>query len=217
MRVVVLGATGGTGRLLVEQAIDRGHEVVAYVRRPDALPPRPGLDVVGGQLTDEPALTAAMAGAGAVVVAIGPTGVKDLLGTDLMRRSLPVVAAAMTAAGVRRLVLLSAYGVGDTARSASLTARLTFRTAVRALYRDKREAEERLAATGLDVTTVHPTMLTNGETGEAPVVGDGTTVAHGRGMPKVPRAAVATAMLDAAEDPSTIGRRLIVTRRGKVR
>jgi len=187
MRVVVLGATGGTGRLLVEQAIDRGHEVVAYVRRPDALSPRPGLDVVRGQLTDEPALTAAMAGAGAVLCAIGPTGVKDLLGTDLMRRSLPVVAAAMTAAGVRRLVLLSAYGVGDTARSASLTARLTFRTAVRALYRDKREAEERLAATGLDVTTVHPTMLTNGETGEAPVVRDATTVAHVRdtfGMPR---------------------------------
>ena len=217
MRVVVLGATGGTGRLLVEQAIDRGHEVVAYVRRPDALPPRPGLDVVGGQLTDEPALTAAMAGAGAVLCAIGPTGVKDLLGTDLMRRSLPVVAAAMTAAGVRRLVLLSAYGVGDTARSASVTARLTFRTAVRALYRDKREAEERLAAAGLDVTTVHPTMLTNGETGEAPVVRDATTVAHVSGMPKVPRAALATAMLDAAEDPATVGRRLIVTRPGKVR
>ena len=217
MRVVVLGATGGTGRLLVEQAIDRGHEVVAYVRRPDALSPRPGLDVVRGQLTDEPALTAAMAGAGAVLCAIGPTGVKDLLGTDLMRRSLPVVAAAMTAAGVRRLVLLSAYGVGDTARSASLTARLTFRTAVRALYRDKREAEERLAATGLDVTTVHPTMLTNGETGEAPVVRDATTVGHVSGMPKVSRAALATAMLDAAEDPATVGRRLIVTRPGKVR
>jgi uncharacterized protein YbjT (DUF2867 family) len=217
MRVVVLGATGGTGRLLVEQAIDRGHEVVAYVRRPDALPPRPGLDVVGGQLTDEPALTAAMTGADAVLCAIGPTGVKDLLGTDLMRRSLPVVAAAMTAAGVRRLVLLSAYGVGDTARSASFMARLTFRTAVRALYRDKREAEERLAAAGLDVTTVHPTMLTNGETGEAPVVRDATTVAHVSGMPKVSRAALATAMLDAAEDPATVGRRLIVTRPGKVR
>lgn len=217
MRVVVLGATGGTGRLLAEQAIDRGHEVVAYVRRPDALSPRPGLDVVGGQLTDEPALTAAMTGADAVLCAIGPTGVKDLLGTDLMRRSLPVVAAAMSAAGVRRLVLLSAYGVGDTARSASLTARLTFRTAVRALYRDKREAEERLAAAGLDVTTVHPTMLTNGETGEAPVVRDATTVGHVSGMPKVSRAALATAMLDAAEDPATVGRRLIVTRPGKVR
>jgi uncharacterized protein YbjT (DUF2867 family) len=217
MRVVVLGATGGTGRLLVEQAIDRGHEVVGYVRRPGALSPRPGLDVVEGQLTDEPALTAAMTGADAVLCAIGPTGVKDLLGTDLMRRSLPVVAAAMTAAGVRRLVLLSAYGVGDTARSASVAARLTFRTAVRVLYRDKREAEERLAATGLDVTTVYPTMLTNGTSAEDPVVRDATTVGHVSGMPKVPRAAVATAMLDAAEDPSTVGRRLIVTRSGKVR
>ena len=74
-----------------------------------------------------------------------------------------------------------------------------------------------LAAAGLDVTTVHPTMLTNGETGEAPVVRDATTVGHVSGMPKVSRAALATAMLDAAEDPATVGRRLIVTRPGKVR
>ena len=41
MRLVILGATGKTGRLLVDQAIGRGHEVVAYVRRPDAQA-RPG-------------------------------------------------------------------------------------------------------------------------------------------------------------------------------
>jgi uncharacterized protein YbjT (DUF2867 family) len=217
VRLVVLGATGATGRAIVEQAIDRGHQVVAYVRRPEALPERPGLSVVGGQLSDAPALTAAMTGADAVLCAIGPRGVKDLFGTDLMQRTLPVVAAAMTAAGVRRLVLMSAFGVGDTARSASLTAKLSFRTAARALYRDKEEAEERLASTGLDVTTVYPTMLTNGTSVGAPAVRDATTVTHVTGMPRIPRAAVATAMLDAAEDPATTGKRLIVTLPGKVR
>jgi hypothetical protein len=49
------------------------------------------------------------------------------------------------------------------------------------------------------------------------VVRDATTVGHVSGMPKVPRADVATAMLDAAEDTSTVGRRLIVTLPGKVR
>ena len=216
MKLVVLGATGGTGHRLVDQALHRGHEVVAYVRRPEAVDRRPGLSVVGGQLTDAPALTAAMTGADAVLCAIGPTGVTDLFGSDLMQRTLPVVASAMTAAGVRRLVLMSAYGVGDTAASASPMAKVAFATAVRALYRDKQIAEERLAGTDLDVTTVYSTALTNDPPGDAPDVRDLTTVTRVSGMPKISRAAVATAMLDAVEDPATIGRRLLVTRPGAV-
>ena len=48
MRLVLIGATGGTGLHVIDQAIDRGHHVVAYCRRPDALKPRPGLTVAGG-------------------------------------------------------------------------------------------------------------------------------------------------------------------------
>ncbi|HEV7186932.1 MAG TPA: NAD(P)-binding oxidoreductase [Blastococcus sp.] len=213
MKLVVLGATGGTGRLLVDQALGRGHEVVAYVRRPAALERREGLVVVAGELTDAPSLTAALAGADGVLCAIGPKGVKDLFGSDLMRRTLPVVAAAMTAAGVRRLVLMSAYGVGDTAASASPMARIAFATAVRSLYRDKQLAEARLADSDLDVTTVYPTALTNDPSAAADVR-DVTTLSRVSGMPKISRAAVATAMLDAVEDPATVGRRLLVTRPG---
>jgi putative NADH-flavin reductase len=215
MKLVVLGATGATGRLLVDQALSRGHEVVAYVRRPEALDERPGLRVVGGQLTDQRALTAAMAGAHAVLCAIGPKGVKDLFGSDLMRRTLPVVTEAMTAAGVRRLVLMSAYGVGDTAASASPMARIAFATAVRSLYRDKQLAEARLAEADLDVTTVYPTALTNDPSAAADVR-DVTTVSRVSGMPKISRGAVATAMLDTVEDPAAAGRRLLVTRAGAV-
>jgi putative NADH-flavin reductase len=217
VKLVVLGATGGTGHRLVDQALHRGHEVVAYVRRPDALDGRPRLSVVGGELSDEPALTSALTGADAVLCAIGPTGVKDLFGTDLMQRTLPVVAAAMTGAGVRRLVLLSAYGVGDTAASASPMAKIAFSTAVRSLYRDKQLAEARLAGTDLDVTTLYPTALTNDPPGEDADVREVGTASRVSGMPKISRAAVATAMLDAVEDPATIGRRLLVTRAGAVR
>ena len=217
MKLAVLGATGGTGRRLVDQAIHRGHEVIAYVRRPAAVEKRPGVHVAGGELTDAPSLTAALTGADAVLCAIGPTGVRDLFGTDLMRRTLPVLADAMSAAGVRRLVLLSAYGVGDTAASASPMARIAFATAMRALYRDKQVAESRLAGAGLDVTTVYPTALTNDPPGEAADVRDVAAVSRVGGMPKISRAAVATAMLDAVDDPATIGHRLLVTRVGAVR
>jgi putative NADH-flavin reductase len=217
MRLVVLGATGKTGRLLVEQALERGHEVVAYVRRPEAVPERPGLLVVGGQLTDQPALRSALTGADAVLCAIGPASVKDLFRSDLMRRMLPEVADAMTAAGVRRLVLLSAHGVGDTAASASTLQRLAFGTAARSLYRDKVAAEARLAEAGLDVTTVYPVMLTDGPAKDDDVVRDASAVTRFSGMPKVSRATVARAMLDAAEDPGSTGHRLVVSSAGTIR
>ena len=216
MRLVVLGATGKTGRLLVDQAIGRGHEVVAYVRRPDALDDRPGLRVVGGELTDEPALTAALDGADAVLCAIGPTGVTGLIGADLMQTTLPVISAAMAAAGVRRLILLSAWGVGDTAASAGLVAKVAFRTAVRSLYHDKQLAEAGLAATGLDVTTLYPVTLTNGPLSGTAVVRDVAEVSHVEGMPKVSRATVAAAMLDAVEKPDAACTRLLVSAEGSV-
>jgi putative NADH-flavin reductase len=216
VRLVILGATGKTGSLLLEQAIARGHKVVAYVRRPDALAERKGLRVVGGELTDEPALTSALDGADAVLCVIGPTGVTGLIGADLMQRALPVVSAAMAAAGVRRLVLLSAWGVGDTAASASLVAKVAFRTAVRSLYHDKEIAEAGLAATGLDVTTVYPVALTNGPPSDGAVVRDVGEVTHVDGMPRVSRATVARAMLDAVEDRAAIGRRLLVSSAGTV-
>ena len=186
MRLVVLGATGATGRLLVDQGIGRGHEVVAYVRRPDALDDRPGLRIVGGELSDVPALTSALSGIGAVLCAIGPAGVSDLFGADLMQRTLPAVADAMMAAGVRRLVLMSAFGVGDTAPSASPMAKIAFGTVARSIYRDKEAAESRLAGRDLDVTTVYPTALTNGPAGNTVVVRDVTAVSHVRGMPPTP-------------------------------
>jgi uncharacterized protein YbjT (DUF2867 family) len=217
VRLVVLGATGKTGRLLVDRSIERGHEVVAYVRRPEALAERPGLRVIGGQLTDEPALASALAGADGLLSTIGPKRLRDLVGADLMQRMLPHVAAAMAAAGVRRLVLLSAFGVGDTAAAASPMARTVFRTAVRSVYRDKEVAEARLASAGLEVTTVYPVVLKGGPPDERAVVRDLAAVSKVGGLPRISRATVAVAMLDAVEDPDTIGRHLLVSPEGTVR
>jgi hypothetical protein len=142
--------------------------------------------------------------------------VSGLIGADLMQTTLPVVSAAMAAAGVRRLVLLSAWGVGDTAASAGLVAKVAFRTAVRSLYHDKEVAEAALAATGLDVITVYPVSLTNRSRSDAAVVRDVTTVTHVDGMPKVSRADVAAAMLDAVEKSDAAGARLLVSANGTV-
>jgi uncharacterized protein YbjT (DUF2867 family) len=216
MELIVLGATGATGRLLVEQAIARGHDVVAYVRRPEVLSERPGLRVVGGQLTDAPALRSALTGADAVLCAIGPTRARDLFGTDLLQRTLPVVADTMSAAGVRRLVLLSAFGVGATRATASRLAKVVFSTVARSIQRDKQLAEARLAGADLDVTTVYAVALSDAAPSDTAVVRDVAAVSHVRGFPRVPRANVARAMLDAVEDAGTVGRGLIVSSAGTV-
>lgn len=212
MTLVLIGATGATGRQVLALALERGDEVVAYVRSPyklEDLQGRPGLTVVPGQLTDVERMARAMAGADAVVVALGPPArPSTALRCTLMRRSLPAVAEAMERAGLRRAVVLSAWGVGATARTASAVVQAGFATLMRAVFRDHEEAEEPLRGR-LDLTTVHPVILTDDED-QPTLVRPDSGVEHVRGVPRVSRAAVARALLDAAHDEGTIGERLIV-------
>jgi len=137
LKIVVLGATGRTGRLVVEQALARGDEIVAYVRDPEGIAPNSGLEIVVGQLGDVLALQAAINGADAVLVCIGTRGERMKKIVNLMQTSMPSIIEAMKGAQVSRLVLESAFGVGDTARAAGLIARVVYRLAVRAIYQDK--------------------------------------------------------------------------------
>lgn len=122
MKITILGATGNVGSATMREAVAAGHEVVAYVRRPDAVEKLPGVTVVAGDVDDPIGLAAAIRGADAVIAAVtGPT--KD---TTFTQRTLPAIVAAMEQAGVARLVQVSAFGVGDTADKASWLARLIY-------------------------------------------------------------------------------------------
>jgi len=213
MKITVLGATGPTGRLVIEQALARGDEVVAYVRNPQGLQPRPGLQVVAGLLSDAAALQAAIAGTDAVLVCLGTHEKKNV---DLMQKSMPLIIEAMKGAQVQRLVLMSAYGVGDTARTAGLIARIAYKTIVAPVYQDKERSEALLPGSGLKWTGVYPVILTDGPLADAEVRSM-TQVKKVAGLPKVSRASVARAMLDAARDDRTIGQKLVVSSPGSVR
>lgn len=209
MKIVLIGATGATGRQVLSQALERGDTVTAYVRSPDRLQDvaaAPGLTVVPGQVDDTEHLAAAMEGAEAVVVTLGPGHqAKSLVRCTVMRQCLPAIASAMERAGLRRIVVLSAWGVGATARTAAPPTRLAFHNPV---YADHEEAEEALRER-LDLTTVHPVILTDGPMQDALVRPD-SGVERVTGVQRISRAAVAGAMLDAAHNPGTIGERLIV-------
>ena len=84
MQLFVLGATGGTGRELIGQALSRRHRITAFVRNRQKLAAREGLTLVQGDLLNAEALSVALAGHDAVVSAVGPTGLGR---TTIMRDS----------------------------------------------------------------------------------------------------------------------------------
>lgn len=113
MKVTVFGATGKIGSFVVARLLREGHEVTAFVRSPRKLGvAAAALDVVVGELTDEDAIRGAVAGADAVVSALGPPVDPFVRGTPLTDGTRRIV-AAMHEAGVRRLVALATVSVPD--------------------------------------------------------------------------------------------------------
>jgi putative NADH-flavin reductase len=198
MRITVFGATGGTGRHVVEQALDAGHDVTAVVRDPARLgrPAGDRLSVVVAQLDDRAAVAAAVAGADAVVDALGPGGTgPTTVRTDAAR----VIVTAMRDAGVRRLVAVSAAGAhttGDTA-FVRFVVKPVLGYVLRHSFADMRAMEEIVHASGLDWTIVLPPQLTDGpRTGAVRRRVD----ANVRGSYRLARADLATVVLDAVRD-----------------
>ena len=113
MRITVFGATGGTGRLVVEQGLAAGHEVTAVIRDRTRLPvpDQDRLRVAVAPRLDHEAVLAAVTGADAVVDALGAN---DLKPTTVRVDAAEVIIPAMREAGVSRLVAVSAAGFHTT-------------------------------------------------------------------------------------------------------
>ena len=199
MRIVVLGATGRTGLRVVDLALAAGHQVTAYVRRSRSLPASPNLSVVIGPVDDVEAMTAAFEGADAVVCCLGPAGVRDLIGRQrLMTGAVATITAAMKGAGVPRVVLLSALGVGESRRKTSTLARFAYSTVVRAPYADKLASEKALVSSGLDWTIVYPVALKDAPTPKPARAVPLDEIDAVPGFPRVSREDVARTLLEAA-------------------
>src|SRR5262249_39202139 len=108
MRIAVFGATGATGRQVVDQALEAGHEVTALVRSPASLGVRhPRLEVVTGDVKQPQAVEAVVRGQDAVISALGTNqrGPVSVCGDGVR-----AILAAMARHAVRRLVVVSAHG-----------------------------------------------------------------------------------------------------------
>ena len=207
-KLLVLGATGGTGLEVVRQALEAGHDVTAYVRNPAKLTMKSDRLRVqaGGAIDSVDGLRAAMRGQDAVITALGNGN--SLKSHGLFARSTPVIVRAMESVGIRRLVVCSAFGVGETWRDTPLIGRLVIRVLLRDLYADKEIADALLRRCGLDWTIVYPTSLANGPRTGLYRVGERLAL---RGNPKISRADVADFMLKQVTDNAFVRKGVLVS------
>lgn len=196
MRLVVFGSTGGTGRRLVELALARGHAVAAFVRDPAGLGgEHANLEVVRGDVTDLASVAGAVKGRNAVLSAIGAGAKRSTLRTDGTRN----IVRAMAEAGVRRLVSLSALGVGDSRDILPLHYKYVIvPVLLRHAFADHEDQEEVVRQSPLDWTIVRPGNLTDGARTGA--YRHGFTATDKATRLKVSRADVAEFMLNQLTD-----------------
>lgn len=176
-RVLVLGATGRTGRYVVEYALERGLQVVALVRQPQRIAPQPNLSIVRGTAEKTDDVETAIAGCDAVLSTLNNNRISDLPWARpvspplLMTRSVANVTAAMRLSGARRIVVLSALGAGDSFAQAPFVTRFLMRyTNLRIVFEDHTGQEEVVQTSGLDWTCVRAAILTNARSLKKPMV-----------------------------------------------
>jgi putative NADH-flavin reductase len=201
VKLAVFGAAGRTGLQLVEQALSQGHDVTAVARRPPAAPQHERLSWRAGDVLDAQAVKAATVGQDAVLCAIGTANVPD---TRVLSDGTANIVAGMREAGVRRLVLETTLGVGDSrAQAGFFYIHVLVPLAFRHAFVDKHRQEDVVRKSGLDWVIVRATRLSNGpRTGRYRV---GTQLSLSPFTAHVSRADVADFMLKQVSDPSWLG------------
>lgn len=198
MKIVLFGASGKTGQVLLQQALEAGHEVLAYVRRKSSISMQhPNLTIVEGQLDDTAKLEATIRGADACISSLG--------GGSLTKRSPQIVAGIqniihlMEKLHVSRFLYLSSFGASESKKYMPQPIRFFITDLVlRVPLADHNENEKRLFESNLQWTIFRPGGLTDG-----PLV---SSIKHGnqaftlKGNPSISRANVAQFMLQHLTD-----------------
>lgn len=156
MNLAILGASGATGRLVVDAALARGHHASALVRDPEAFAqPRDNLAIVRGDPHDPADQRRCLAGCDAVISTLGPHGLGH---TTLVADCARVTVAVMSECQLDRLVVV---GVGALFR-VGVVPRILAATFLRNIAADSAEMERIVTASKLDWTIARAPRLTNG-------------------------------------------------------
>jgi putative NADH-flavin reductase len=161
-RVLIVGATGGTGRQLVEQALERGYLVTALARDPSALRvEHPRLTVVRGDVLDYVSVEAAVRGQDAVVCALGHK--RFFYPTRILSEGTRNLLRAIESHRVQRFVCETALGIGDSAGRMGVYYTFFVIPIILPFYFwDKTRQERLIAASPVNWVVVRPGALTDG-------------------------------------------------------
>ena len=162
MKIVVFGASGGTGKQLVEQALAAGYEVAVYARNPSKLNvSHEHLTVIQGELSDAALIETAVKGTDAVISALGPRGGSK---NKPLTQGMQNIIAAMKNQGVRRLIITSTLSAKDSKDKSDFRTRAMVnlvKTTMHAAYEDIVSVAETVRASDLDWTIVRLAILNN--------------------------------------------------------
>ena len=161
MKILVIGAAGKMGEVLVKQALAEGHTVTAFVHDAKGFE-GPGAEVIEGDVLDAAVVERAVAGQDAVLDALG--GHTPWKETTLETNAARNLIEAMHKQGVKRLLVISAIGVGGTGDLVpGWYEHLIMPTLLRGVIKDKEQMEPVVEASALDWTLVRPGHLVDGE------------------------------------------------------
>ncbi len=190
MKLLIIGAAGKTGSAVVDQALARGLSVTALIHHYVPLPK--SVNAIEGDAADPATLDRALAGQDAIIDALG--GDTPYKQSDLEAKAALAILHAMARNHVRRLIVVSALGVGNSKNNTSFVyEHLLMPTLLRGVIADKANMEEEVRTSDVDWTIVRPALLTDDDPVGIvklyhPADGD---VAH-----KIARADLATFLLD---------------------
>ena len=205
MRVLIIGASKGTGAAAVKAALAHGHDVTAFARHPEGLrADHPKLIKVTGSFHDNEHVARAVPGHDAVIVAAGPGSAESFKDNPTFySKGAKLVIKAMRSSGMRRLIVMSAVGAGDTRSTYGSIAKLVA-GAFKLPYEDFDRQEREVRESGLEWVIARPAWLTDGPPTKNYVRHPGSE--RILQSLSVSRADVAEFLVEAAENDSWIGK-----------
>lgn len=161
MRVAIVGASGQTGKPLIDEALKRGHDVIAIARSPEKIAfDDPRVTKRAGDGFDQTSIVNALQGADAVITTVGKTDLRDKR-YNLSTAAHRSVLAGMRAHDIKRLLVISSIGAAQGVKRKGWK-RNVYLFLRRKYYRDMFQMEQELTASGMDVTILRAPLLYDG-------------------------------------------------------
>jgi len=160
MKIIVFGSTGSVGKHVIEQALEKGHEVTAFARNTDKITiTHKNLCKVSGDAMNTSSVASVIPDHDAVVCVLG-AGRKG----EVRARGTQNIIDAMQSHNISRLICQSTLGAGDSHTNLNFFWKyIMFGMLLRPAYADHQLQEQYVQKSGLDWTIVRPGAFTNGE------------------------------------------------------